>query len=250
MIRKYSFRKNYKGTCEIEGERLTGHLAFKTREVSWLSTHSPVVVLVSVNSTFHEGAEGFLKMEAFLSTIKSCVAGKICILIADTAHLAAQTLLCGVDHCLHAGEKLVLRYQSLFTNCELLYWHALCEGDDYAQGRSAILSLIQSDERIRDLLHADAESTYTEKRALECPDKVKFIQATLTDLVDQCIVLQLLSQRGYRTLFYPGAPYQTTEYLYSIGQDQLQWIDVFLTIEKKTRVCFNSIAGAFTRTPV
>lgn len=236
MIRKYLFRKNYKGTFEIEGERLTGHLAFKTQETSWLGTHSPIVVLVSVHSAFHVGMEGFLKMDAFLSTIKSCVEGKISILIADTAHLAAETLLQRANSCLQAGRELALRYQSLLVGYEILYWHTLCKGEDYAHIRSQLLLLIESDAKIHDLLRLDAESTYTEKRAQECPNKASFIQATITDLVDQCVVLQLLSQRGYRTLFYPGAPYQSTEYLRSTLQSQLRWIDVFLSIEKKTKV--------------
>jgi hypothetical protein len=239
MNNKYLFRKNYKGICEIEGERLSGHLAFKTQNDAWLNTTSPVVVLISVHSAFHNGAEGFLKMEAFLSTIKNCVLGKICLLIADTAHHQAQTLRDGIsawEDCLQSGKALVERYSSLFAECEIFYWHTLCHDEAYAQIRSEILLLIDSDENLQDYLRADADITYTDKRALEFRDKGRFIEATLADLVDQCVVMQLLSQKGYRHLFYPGAPCQATEYLHKMLHNQLRWIDVFLTIEKKTKL--------------
>jgi len=238
MNRKYLFRSNYKGICEIEGERLLGHLAFKTQDISWLDTSSPVVVLVSVNSAFHEKGEGFLKMEAFLATIRRHVKGEIVILIADTAHLYAQHLLEGpsaTQSCLSAGEELVSRYRSLFAGSTLLYWHALRRDEAYEEIRSHILTLFHRDATFRQYLFEDADSAFTEKRKSEFLDKGQFIESTVADLIEQCVYLQLLARKQFRYLFYPGASCKATEYLRTILSNGLQWIDVFLTIEKKAK---------------
>lgn len=238
MNKKYIFRKNYKGICESEGEKLSGHLAFKTQDVSWLNTSKPVLVLVSVNSAFHKDGEGFLKMEAFLSTIKSCVKGEVFILIADTAHLNTQYLLEGVtakESSLLAGEELTLRYHSLFKEFELIYWHSLCQDDAYTWIRSNVVTLFHFDKKFQNFLLEDAENAFTEKRARAFLDKAQFIEKTIDDLIEQCVFLQLLARR-YSYLFYPGAPHKATEYLNMVIPSQLKWINVFLSIEKKTRI--------------
>jgi hypothetical protein len=56
------------------------------------------------------------------------------------------------------------------------------------------------------------------------------------DLIEQCVVLQVLARRQFGYIFYPGAPCKATEYLRTLLSDELKWIDVFLTIEKKTRI--------------
>lgn len=239
MYRKYLFRSNFKGVYEQEGEKLAAHIAFKTQDVSWLNISCPVLVLISVNSAFHERGEGFLKMEALLSTIQSCVKGEVHILIADLAHLHAQSLLDGPgakESCLRAGKELVFRYRSLFEGSELIYWHALCHNTAYTQIKSDVWTLFHSDETFQKYLFEDAEVAFTEKRAREFTDKEQFIEKTITDLIEQCICLQLLACRGYRHLFYPGAPCRATEYLNTILSSQLKWIDVFLSIERKTRM--------------
>lgn len=220
-------------------ERLWGHLAFKTKDSTWLNTTYPVVILISVHSNFHKGADGYLKMEALLSTIKTCVKGKVAILIADTAHLHTRHLLEGEgakENCLRAAKGLFSLYRDLFTGCELIYWNSLSQDSTYLEIRSHILTLFHSDEQFQKSLFDDAESGYTENREREFRSKAQFIEKTIDDLLEQCVVLQLLGLRGYRYLFYPGAPCKATEYLDSILHSQLQWIAVFLTIEKKTRI--------------
>jgi hypothetical protein len=61
----------------------------------------------------------------------------------------------------------------------------------------------------------------------------------IEDLIEQCICMQILAKQGFRYLFYPGAPCHSTEYVNRkcIPNDHyLHWIDVFVTIEKKTKV--------------
>jgi hypothetical protein len=151
MNRKYLFRNNFKGVCNLDEESFLGHLAFKTQDVSWLDTSSSVIVLVSVNSAFHERGEGWLKMEALLATIKRNVRGAVAILIADTAHLCAERLLLGSiaeKHCMNASEELVSRYRSLFAGYQLFHWHSINQDDV----RSEVMALFHSDETFRGCL--------------------------------------------------------------------------------------------------
>lgn len=68
-------------------------------------------------------------------------------------------------------------------------------------------------------------------------NKELFIEKAIEDLLEQCASLLVLSNKGYRFQFYPGKPYASIEYVNRVfipKDNQIFWIDVFLTIEKKT----------------
>ncbi|MBA3284150.1 MAG: hypothetical protein H0U27_03690, partial [Nitrosopumilus sp.] len=88
----YKWRKNFTSVYINRDEVVRGKLAFKTKETNWLNTETPVVVLISIHSSFNDGICGELKMNAFLSTIKNHVKGKITILLSDIAHLRTRNL--------------------------------------------------------------------------------------------------------------------------------------------------------------
>lgn len=237
MNRKYLLRKNFKAVYSQPEQTIVGHLAFKTKDDLWLDTPFPTLVLISVQSAFHEGREGFLKMEAFLSIIRESVQGIVTVLIADTAHLQACRLLEGegaLSRCLMAADQLVLCYKDYFSGCDLLYWHTLQKEGDYLLLKGQISALARSDDQFNALLLEDAQSTWTKTRETQYGDRLQFIENTVADLIDQCTCLQLLARRGYRYLFYPGAPYKAGLYLDALLPFHLNWVDVFLTIEKKS----------------
>lgn len=57
----------------------------------------------------------------------------------------------------------------------------------------------------------------------------------IEDILEQCACLFVLAHKGYQFQFYPGSPYSSVEYVNCYSLDQrISWINVFLTIEKKT----------------
>ena len=235
-------RKNFKSIYLSEDCITYGRIAFKTREVDWLDTPLPAVALVSVHSTFHEGVNGYLKMDAFISTIRENVKGKVSILIADTAHLHTLHLLQLEDplrHCLQSAKELALRFRSYFDSNEGLYWSDYIMGDkEYPVFKEQLQELVRTDKAFRASLLADAEAAYTEKRKAEFSNKALFMEKMVEDLIEQCVCTHILARKGYRYLFYPGAPCVSTEYVsrnFIPLEGSLNWIDVFLTIEKKTK---------------
>lgn len=235
MLNKYLLRRNFKSIYVNEDFTVCGHLAFKTRNVDWVDTTLPSIVLISVHTAFHEGINGHLKMEALLSTIRQNVKGKVCILIADVAHLHTASLIQVDDpmnYCVKSAKQLASRFHAHFDGYDLLYWSSLIMKDDhYIALKNYFYSLAQTDVEFRALLLADAEAAYTAKRKEEFPNKALFLEKMGDDLIEQCIGMRVLAKNGYRYLFYPGAPCASTEY---INQSALQWIDVFLSIERKT----------------
>lgn len=242
MFNKYLLRRNFKSTYSTEDCITYGHIAFKTRKADWVDTPLPSVVLISVHSSFHEGVNGHLKMDAFLSTIRKNVKGKVSILIAETAHLHTLRLTQLEDplhHCLQSAKELTLRCRSYFEGNEVLYWSSSIMADkEYPAFKEQFEWLMRTNEAFQESLMADAEACYTQKRREEFPNKALFIEKMVDDLIEQCICMQILTRKGYRYLFYPGAPFASTEYVnrnFVSLENSLNWIDVFLTIEKKTK---------------
>lgn len=240
----YIWRKNFVGTVSDHEKTIRGKLAVKTKEMQWLQTESPVIILVSIDSAFHEGIGGDLKMNALISTIKNNVKGKITVLLSDRAHLKVASLCyqnnatAAFEECYKSAQRLSYRYQSYFQECNVVFWHSyICQDDSFNISLNLLKELQQSDLIFRDLLYQDASETYTDLRAKTFPDKELFIDKTIEDLLEQCASLMVLANKGYRFQFYPGKSYASVEYVNRVlipKEKQLYWIDVFLSIEKKT----------------
>lgn len=235
-MNSFKLRINFTSNCVQESKLVRGKLAFKTKETGWLNTESSVIALVSTHSTFHDGINGELKMEAFMGTIKRSVKGKISVLIADTAHYHAQNERT-FDECVESGCKLAMRYQAYFEGCEILYWHSfICKDDLFAQAIVKIEHLAEIDPIFQEHLLVDAEATYTPKRSEEFPDRDVFIERSIRDILGQCASLFVLVARGYRYQIYPGASFKAVEYVNNLFfsiENKLHWINIFLAIEKK-----------------
>jgi hypothetical protein len=233
----YCLRRNYTSTYSQESKKIRGKLSFKTKETDWANSDSPVIALVSVDSAFHEGFNGDLKMDAFIGTIKNNISGKISVLIADTAHYHVQSKQ-SFDQCIELGAELVKRYRSFFEGCNILYWHSSIAQDNlFVPSLAKVQHLAQIDPIFQEHLFADAESTYTKKRGEEFPDKKLFLERAVGDILEQCASLFVLSSQGYRYQFYPGAPYRAVDYvnhLFFPIEKKIHWINTFLSIEKKT----------------
>ena len=220
---------------------MKGKLAFKTKQIEWIGTCNPVIVPVSIQSSFHEGLPGDLKMNAFISTIKSHVKGKITILFCEKAHLQVSTLKHNnnyqkaLDESIFQARSMANRFKSYFEGCHLEYWQTyICEDKDYSLSHKHIVELYQTDIEFQSAIISDAEATYTENRVLDFPDKRLFVEKAIEDILEQCICLLILSKKRYHYQFYPGSQYLSVNYLNrTLLSNPITFIDVFLTIEKK-----------------
>lgn len=244
----YIWRKNFTATFQNDLKMVRGKLAFKTKVVHWLETETPVIILISIHSAFHEEIGGDLKMNAFISTIKSCVKGRITVLIADRAHIQTNSLNKqnnlekAFEECISSACALRDRYEPYFDSCNVVYWHSYIYQDNvFATSLNLLKDLYQSDMHFRELLLKDAESTYTTTRIKMFPSKDLFVEKAVEDILEQCASILILANKGYRFLFYPGSPYASIEYVNQVlipENKQISWVDVFLTIEKKSITVF------------
>lgn len=240
----YLWRKNFTAVFSDPEKITRGKLAFKTKQMHWLDTEAPVIVPISVHSVFHDEVSGDLKMNAFISTIKNHVKGMVTILLTDRAHIQTVSLKYQNDsekafhNCLRSAQGLENRYSQYFQGCNVVYWHSyICKDECYSSCMKLLREMQISDEAFRNCLYCDAESSYNSERSLEFANKDLYIQKAVEDLLEQCACLLVIANKGYRFQFYPGKPSASTEYvnetLISVDQ-KISWIDVFLTIEKKT----------------
>jgi len=237
------WRKNFFSSAAKDNTKVSAKLAFKTSQTDWLNTESPVIVPISIHTIFHEGLLGELKMQAFISIIKSHVKGKITILMTEKAHLKAVSIRYNLDDekayqlCLKDAQDLANRFKSCFEDCEVTYWQTSISNDpNYPMYRKRIMDLYTTDPTFQSLVCADAESTYTSERANEFPDKELFIQKTIEDLLEQCICIVVSVNSGYRFQFYPGPNYASHDYMNKIlflPDIQLNFIQVSLSVERK-----------------
>lgn len=240
----YSWRKNYISIYS-KGECLTrGKMAIKTTDTRWIGSKDSVVVLVSVQSNFHEEVSGDLKMEALVSTIKNCVEGPVTVLFSDIAHLQTVRLRYdgnvdkAFEDCLTSAYILNERYLHYFKNCKVVFWHSyICQDSHFLAFKNLIKELFQTDSCFNHLLLTDAELTYHGERLQLFPNKKLYIEKTIDDLIEQCASILVLANKGYRFQFYPGSPFKSVEYVartFLEKDKQLNWINVFISIEKKT----------------
>jgi hypothetical protein len=242
----YAWRKNFTAILSDQNQIIRGKLAFKTKETHWLSTEAPVIVLVSIHSEFHEAINGDLKMNALLSIIKSHVKGKIAVLLSDSAHIQTTSLHFQgnldqtYEECLKEAQKLSERYAPYFNDCKVVYWHSYINQDpEFNVFKNLLKQLFQADSVFREHVQNDAIATYTTTRMQMFSNKTLFIEKAIEDILDQCVCLLVLSRKGYRYKFYPGNPNVSMEYVNRIflpKEEQISWIDVFLTIEKKSKM--------------
>lgn len=240
-MNKHRTRLNYTGIHSEGKIKVRGKVAFKTQETSWLNTNLPCIALISIDSAFHEGLNGDIKIGAFLSIIKQHTRGPVSILLADTAHIETQKLKYkshAFEECFRSTNFLIKRYSSYFDGCNILYWSSFnLQNEHFATFYAQVEDLAKSDPLFQRLLEKDAEAAYTEKRREEFPNQIEFLEKTKADILAQSACILILSKEGYRYQFYPGAPYSSIQYINDRllpTEKQVQWIDVFLSIEKKT----------------
>lgn len=243
-MKKYFFRKNFSASFSNQDLVVKGKIAFKTKETHWLNTNVPVIIPISIHSAFHEGHDGELKMNAFISTIKKLVKGKITILFTEKAHVQVASLKHqnnfkkAFEECFTHAQVLTNRFKTYFEGCNVAYWHSYINEDpNYPIYCSQIQNLYQNDPLFRCHLLEDAKSTYTPERAKAFPNKKQFISLSINDLIEQCAGLLAIINKGYSFQFYPGSDLASTNYVNRtlVPLDkQIFYIDVFLTIEKKS----------------
>ena len=239
----YKWRNNFTSVYRNQDEVVRGKLAFKTKETNWLQTEMPVIVLVSIHSSFNDGVGGDLKMDAFLSTIKGQVKGKITVLLSDMAHLRINSLNHQKDLqktfecCVEDARLLGHRYQSYFEGCDVVYWHSYISRDpQFPLYLDFLKKVYEKNQVFQAHVNSDVKTTYTEERRNKYSEEALYFEKGIEDIFEQCACVMVLANKGYRFQFYPGSPNTSVEYVNRtfISEDKrICWINVFLAIEKK-----------------
>lgn len=240
----YLFKNNCIAYFKDKQTKIRSRLVFKTRETHWLNTEHPVVIPVSIHSALHKYIDGDLKMNAFMSSIKIFVKGKITVLLTERAHLQTYSLKHrndiekAFDECLSMAETLKKRYQPYFESCEVVYWHSYIRQDkNFLNSVKTVQDLFQYDPIFRNHLLNDAEKSYASGFKEEGISKEQYIEKAVEDILEQCTCQLVLCEKGYRFQFYPGGQNATTQYLNDViisQEKKLSWIDVCLCIDSKT----------------
>lgn len=240
---KYRWRRTCIASFSNQENMIEARVAFKTQEIHWVGTRFPVIAIISTHSAFHEGVEGDLKMNAFISTIKSCTGGGVTILFAEKAHLHALSLRYKNDlekalqDCKSTAEKLSHRYQPYLEECNVIFCHThICQDRDFESSLNKVENLYNTDPLFQKYLYQDAKTSYTPTRKQEFPNENLFIEKTVQDIMYQCVLTLVFAEKGYRFQFYPGRPNVSTEYANQVlipEEKRISWINVFLSIEKK-----------------
>ena len=228
-LRKNQFLHIAKGNQEVEAK-----LVVKTAEINWVGTDSPTLIPISIHSSFHEGIEGTLKMEAMIKMIQENIQSSPTILLCEVAHLQVMSLRdsSAKTTCRQDADKLVEEFSPLFEGCKTVFWEDYVQNDStYSFFREKVYSQYEKDPAFRRFVAEDALSTYTPKRRVLYPNKGLFLEKTKEDLLEQSICLHVLSQKGYKFQTYPGKYYSAVEYL--AREMPISLIHVFVAVEKK-----------------
>jgi hypothetical protein len=237
-MNKYALRKNFTSLFFDGTHHIKGKLAFKTIKTNWLNTDSPVIILLSVKSAFHEEVTGDLKTHALISTIKESVNGKVTILLSDGAHLHVNSLenrgdlKKTLENSTQLAKNLAKRYHHYFEKCDVAYWHSYITLDaSFPHFMCKLKNLYDSDVEFKKLIEEDAE-----RLSQPFSFKSDYVEHVKLDLLDQCAAIFILAKKGYRFQFYPGKTYPSVDYInQKLLKEKIEWVDVFLTIEKKVK---------------
>jgi hypothetical protein len=225
-------------------------IAIKTTCDNWFKHNCDVILPFSIQSRFHEGPYGKLKVESFISTIKKHVRGKAVIFLTDEAHLQVHRLLYNDDE---EMTKQILRQMSycfldkhkkLFKGLEVVNYQELIHSHPHISTYRALVQQWRChDSHFSALLNEDAASTYTSERAAKYPNKKLFIERAILDLLDQCVCLQAFENQGFRYEMYPGKHFQSTHYVTELlkkAGSAFDILEVCVSIEKKYGVAKQS----------
>lgn len=240
----YNFKEIYTATASDEETILNGRLIFKTLSRAWIGTEKSVILPISIHSRFHKGLVGDLKMGALISTVRKHVKGKMTILLTECCHVQVMSLKYqndfqkAVQVSLQDAKNLENRFKVFFEECHVTYWQNYINEDPFYEECSKLIrDLYENDLTFQDLVHLDAESTYTTDCAFEFYDKEFFIKKAIEDMLGQLIGLLIFSRKGYRFHFYPGKLCQSTYYANQVllhDDKKIALIDANLTVTTQT----------------
>lgn len=241
MNKKYKLRKNVFITAEEEHKIYKAKVAFKTEQLDWVNTKSPSLILVSVNSSFHQGIWGKIKMESLYCTLKNHLQTPPSVLIAEQAHLHVDSLYFSGEmgkatlNSTHLGKKWLSDFKELFKDDDPVFMHRFILSDPlFTSCKMEIESLYKSDGTFQKLLYQEALETYSCERKLLEPNADHFAYLAKEDIKLQCAMYRLLAKKGFHYIFYPGLQYQAVEYANrTLGEPALTFIHVFISLEKK-----------------
>lgn len=157
-MNKYQFRKNY---------FFSGKIVFKTQETAWINTTQPVLVPISIHSSFHQGIIGPVKMNAYLSLLKENIQGPITLLMTEKAHwkvnsLNFETETQALEQMLKDARALEAQFAHCFADCQVKYWHEYINQDPYYPAfHKQVIDLYQNDSTFHNLILQDTDLAYS-----------------------------------------------------------------------------------------
>lgn len=219
------------------GENLTKKITIKTRPASWINSEYPVILPFSIDSYIYESDEGRLKISALLELVKNNVKDKITVLLCDKAHFHTLMLKCKNDRkvaletSLQKANALKNRFKQSLSGCDLFYWEDFINKDNRREEfESLVHGFYHSHEGFKKLIRADVEKTCNEARAKEFPDKSLYILNAELDILEQCIYLLIVANKGYKFEFYPGKRILSADFINTLLDNSKKLIRINVTL--------------------
>lgn len=219
------------------GAILTKKITIKTRPASWIHSEQPIILPFSIDSYIYESDDGVLKISALLELIKNNVKDKITILLCDQAHFHTFVLKYGNDQekaleiSLQKANALKNVFQESLLGCDVAYWRDFINKNDrYSEFKNLVYGFYRSHERFKELVKTDVEKAYNEVRAREFPNKKLYILNAELDILEQCIYLLIIANKGYKFEFYPSKRILAADFINSLLDNSKKLIRVNVTL--------------------
>lgn len=236
----YNLRINIKLNPGPQSQGYGAKIAVKTEEDQWLNSKSALVVPVSIESAFHEGIEGRLKMLALLSAIQSNVKQKATLLFTEWAHCNIyalghqKSLEQARQELMNKSEALQQWLLPLAHGFNIAFWHKDIYGSpEFIQAKEYFREILLLDPKVRDLVQKDVLESYTPSRQRICPNQDNYYLSAQKDMLEYLAYQIVFSNRSFAFQMYPGKELSSAIYLQQQDVIKMKSIYVFVSIEKK-----------------
>lgn len=238
----YNLRINMRLFSQLENECLKAKIAFKTKTKSWLNTPDLVVIPLSIDTGFHQGIAGRLKMQALIKAIRENIKSRPTLLFTDGAHrhVHSQLFQSNLDRAvrdLSAQAKILQQWiLPLASGCNIAFWtEVVLNAPEFGLAKKYLYSLLAHDSVLRALVEQDALQSYTALRQKQFRDKISYIESAKQDIMEYLSYQLVFSQKIFLWQLYPGKEYASSEYLQQRNIITMKSIYVFIAIESKNK---------------
>lgn len=233
---RITLKLNLKTKDHIHGAKI----AIKTMQDQWVKSQGRVVVPISIESAFHDGIHGRLKMEALLNAIQNNTTKKATLLFTDWAHchvyaLEHQKSLQEARQILEDKARTLQEWVlPLAGGFHIAFWQKDIYGaPEFMHAKKQLREMLACDLILQKLVQQDILEGYTSARQQIFTDKNTYLLCAQNDLLEYLAYQVLFSQRSFAFQMYPGKEFASALYLQKRKTISMKSIHVFVSIEKK-----------------